>query len=48
MSVVMDGEIGERECPSCHKMSKSIFCPKCGTCEWCHDNVNGQLECHRK
>ena len=45
MSAVFDAEIGERECPGCKKMTKSMFCPKCSKCEFCHKVIEGELKC---
>ena len=45
MSAVFDAEIAERECPGCKRMTKSMFCPKCNKCEFCHKIIEGKLEC---
>ena len=45
MSTVLDAEIAERECPGCKRMTKSMFCPKCNKCEFCHKIIEGKLEC---
>jgi hypothetical protein len=45
MSAVFDAEIAERECPGCKRMTKSMFCPKCGKCEFCHKVIEGKLKC---
>jgi len=45
MSTTFDAEIAERECPGCKRMTKSMFCPKCGKCEFCHNIMEGELKC---
>ena len=48
MSAVFDAEIAERECPGCKRMTKSMFCPKCNKCEFCHKIMEGKLECQNQ
>ncbi len=45
MSAVFDAEIAERKCPGCKRMTKSMFCPKCAKCEFCHKVIEGELKC---
>jgi hypothetical protein len=42
---IVGGEIASRKCPKCDRPTKSPFCPKCGTCEWCHERTVSGLEC---
>lgn len=45
-AIVEDGnKKDEHECRKCHVMSKSAFCPKCGTCPSCHDRAPNGLIC---